>query len=373
MYKIGFDAKRAFSNFTGLGNYSRTIISSLSGFYSSNKYFLYTPRYKQQPVHNFTDKPNIEIITPHGFSSIFSRTWRTTGIINDLKRDKIDIYHGLSGELPEGKKVCPMVVTVHDAIFMKFSGFYTYADRFFFEKKRISACRRADKIIAISNQTADDIIKYFNADPKKIEVIYQSCDPVFHRSITDEELYRVRKKYNLPCRYILSVGRVETRKNLNTLVRTLPQLPPDVKIVSLGGITPYFKEVLTTIKTLGLSERVQILSGADFADFPAIYKMSAMLVYASLYEGFGIPVLEALTTGTPVVTSNISSMPEVGGDAALYVNPENVNDIAEKINMFLSSPTLCEEMTGKGLEFSKRFREEKVVSEVYDLYNTILK
>lgn len=373
MYRIGFDAKRAFKNFSGSGNYSRTIISSLSSFYSSNKYFLYTPKYKKESILNFADKPNIKIVTPHGIASLFDSIWRTTGIANELKRDKIDLYHGLSGELPEGSKGAPMVVTIHDATFMKYSNFYTYSDRFFLEKKHMSACKRADKIIAVSKQTADDIIKYFNANPSKIEVIYQSCDRGFSRSIAQEELADVRKKYNLPQRYILSVGKVENRKNLNNLIKTLPQLPPDVKIVSLGGVTQYFKEVLSTIKTLGVSERVQIISSGDFRDYPAIYKMASMLVYASLYEGFGIPVLEALTSGTPVVVSNISSMPEVGGDAALYVNPENVNDIAEKINMFLSSPTLCEEMTGKGIQIAANFREEKVVSEVYDLYNSILK
>ncbi len=373
MYKIGFDAKRAFKNFTGLGNYSRTIITSLSSFYSSNKYLLYTPKYKKHPLLSFADKPNIKIVSPHGLSALFDTTWRTAGIMKDLKKENVNLYHGLSGEIPEGKKVCPMVVTVHDAIFMRYSNLYSFTDRFFFEKKHMSACKRADKIIAVSRHTADDIIKYFNADPNKIEVIYQSCDIQFSKVISEYEMNEVKKKYNLPDRFILSVGRVETRKNLNTLIKTLPLLPKDVKIVSLGRFSSYFKEVSATINALGLSDRVLMISNADFVDFPAIYKLSAMLVYASLYEGFGIPVLEALTTGTPVVTSNISSMPEVGGDAALYVNPENVGDIADKINMFLSSPTLCEEMTGKGLEISTKFKEEKVVSEVYDLYNSLLK
>ncbi len=373
MYRIGFDAKRAFRNFTGLGNYSRTLIDSLSKFYPSNEYLLYTPPYKDHPALSFASQPNVKIITPSGIDAFFHSRWRTKGITDLLNQENPDLYHGLSGELPAGKCKVPMVVTIHDAIFMRFPGHYKAIDRFLYEKKQTYACKKADKIIAISRQTADDAIKFFDADPAKIEVIYQSCDKSFGKSITEDEMRTVKARYSLPDRFILAVGRVEERKNLHNIVRALSLVPNDIKLVSLGRLTPYHKRVVREIEEYGLADRVKFITNGSFADFPAIYKLSEMLVYASLFEGFGIPVLEAVTVGTPVITSAVSSMPEVGGEAVLYTDPLNYLEIAEKINLCLSSPTLREEMVAKGLENARTFSHDKIINQVYDLYKTILK
>ncbi len=373
MYKIGYDAKRAFRNYTGLGNYSRTIISSLSRFYSQNQYLLFTPPYANNPLHSFADYPNISVHKPSGINALFHQRWRSITVANELKRLGVDLYHGLSGELPEGRCDIPMVVTIHDAIFMRMPHLYGRVDRYLYEKKQIHACRRADKIIAVSRQTADDAIKYFGADPSKIEVVYQSCDRQFQGAVSEELKREAAKKYNLPERFVLSVGRVEERKNLHNTVKAMSLVPKDIKLVSIGGSTSYSKRVEAEIRSAGLSDRVVFLHPVPFGEFPAIYAQAEMLIYPSLFEGFGIPVLEAISCGTPVITSAVSSMPEVGGDSVLYVEPQNYRDIAEKINLLLSSPTLREELIGKGAEQSRLFIQERVTSQINDIYNSLLK
>ncbi len=372
MYRIGFDAKRAFRNYSGLGNYSRALISALSQFYTYNEYLLYTPQYKEHPLHSFAQKKNIKIITPTGLNSRIPALWRRSTISNDIMRDQVNLFHGLSGEIPKNCNKIPTVVTIHDAIFMRFPGYYKTLDRWLYERKSIDACKRASKIIAISKQTADDCIKYFGADPSKIEIVYQGCDPQFYNEPSESEIAAVKTKYNLPSRFILSVGTIEERKNLENIVKALPHIPSDITLVALGRPTVYTARVLATVKRLGLESRVRMIHNADFRDFPAIYKQAKILLYTSVFEGFGIPVLEGLNMGVPVITSNISSMPEAGGDAALYTDPYNHLDIADKISTLLGSPTLCETLIKQGRIHAAGFREDKVADRVFDIYKSLI-
>ena len=373
MANIGYDAKRAFKNFSGLGNYSRALISSLARFYQTNDYFLYTPQYKENSLFEFANRDNIFIKRPSGiYNTLPTSLWRSRGIISDLQRDKIDIYHGLSGELPSSNISIPKVVTMHDVIFLRYPEYYKPIDRWIYEKKFKAACKSADKIIAISQQTADDLILFLGADHSKIEIIYQGCDKQFYNTPSEADRDRVKEKYNLPDKFILNVGTIEKRKNLANIIKALKKVPEDVSLVALGRATPYITEVEAAIKENNLQNRVQIVSGADFEDFPAIYSQAKALTYISVFEGFGIPVLEGLNAKIPVITSNISSMPEAGGDAAIYVDPLKVEEISEAINMVLSSPTLVETMQVKGLAHAAKFREDVVSKEIADLYQTLL-
>ncbi|MEF9931851.1 MAG: glycosyltransferase family 1 protein, partial [Bacteroidales bacterium] len=242
-----------------------------------------------------------------------------------------------------------------------------------YEKKFRQACKTADKIIAISKQTADDIINMLDADPAKIEIVYQGCDKIFYKQPTLEQMQFVKEKYNLPSRFIVNVGTIETRKNLVNVVKALAELPKDINLIALGRATPYIKEVNNAIRELGLQERVKLIHNASFTDFPAIYKQAIALTYVSLFEGFGIPVLEGLTIGTPVITSNLSSMPEAGGDAALYANPHNPKEIASHINMLISSPTIVKSIIEKGKMHAEKFKEKEVVKNVREIYASLLK
>ncbi len=375
MTNIGIDAKRAFRNFSGLGNYSRSLIHGLSRIYPYNSYFLYTPGYKGEGGWlDFSKGENIQIVKPHGiYKTLPSAIWRSRGIVSSIKKNKIDIFHGLSGELPVKEFPARKVVTMHDVIFLRYPQYYKPADRYIYEKKFRHACKTADKIIAISRQTADDIINMLGADPAKIEIVYQGCDKAFCSVPSPEQILHVKKKYNLPDKFILNVGTIEPRKNLVNVVKAMAQVPVDVQLIALGRSTPYTEEVKQTIASLGLGERVRLIYNASFADFPAIYKQAVAITYVSVFEGFGIPVLEGLTVGTPVITSGISSMPEAGGDAALYADPHNPREIASHINMLLSSPTIVNQIIAKGKMQSEKFKEEKVVKNIYEIYDSLLK
>lgn len=375
MANIGIDAKRAFRNFSGLGNYSRALIRGLSQLYPYNQYILYTPDYEgDEKWLDFSKGENIKIVQPGGiYKALPHAIWRSAGIASDIKANNTDLFHGLSGELPVINSKIPKVVTMHDVIFLRYPQYYKSIDRHIYETKFRHACKAADKIIAISKQTADDIINLIDADPAKIEIVYQGCDKIFHTPPTIEQMQYVKEKYNLPDKFILNVGTIETRKNLVSVVKALAELPADVKLIALGRATPYIEEVNNTIKNLGLQNRVLLIHNANFSDFPAIYKQAISITYVSVFEGFGIPVLEGLTIGTPVITSDISSMPEAGGDAAMYVNPQNPQEIASHINMLLSSPTIVESIIKKGKMHAEKFREEEVVKNVYEIYTSLLK
>jgi glycosyltransferase involved in cell wall biosynthesis len=246
-------------------------------------------------------------------------------------------------------------------------------DRKIYTYKFKQACQVADKIVAISRQTADDAIRYLNADAAKIEIIYQGCDSIFRQSPNAETLRRVQFKYHLPERFILAVGTIEERKNLLNLIRALPDIDTDTALVIVGKRTAYADVITTAIRELRLESRVQMIHNADFEDFPAIYKSSQALVYISVFEGFGLPVLEGLTVGVPVITSNISSMPEAGGDAALYIQPDQPGDIATQINAVLNDAVLAKSMVERGFIHAQRFNEEAMAKRYIEMYDGLLK
>jgi len=365
---IGFDAKRAFHNFSGLGNYSRLLIHSLSDLFFNNQYFLFTPSYRSHPLHIFAEKDNCNIITPNGINNLFpSSFWRSFTMAKDINIRDIDVFHGLSGELPVSFLKMPKVVTIHDVIFLRYPEYYSTFDRKIYEKKFHHACKIADKIITVSKQTANDCIKYLGANAKKIEIGYQSCDSIF---FTPVDADGIKKKYDLPEKYILNVGTIEARKNLLNLVKTLKYIDEDISLVAIGKRTPYTKIVEEYIKDNYLTNRVKLMHNVSFSDFPAIYATAAAFVYSSVFEGFGIPVLEALAVGTPVATSNISSMPEVGGDAAIYFDPYNVEDMADKINLLIHNKDTVNQLYNKREKQLVQFAIKNVAAFTDNIYHS---
>ena len=368
--KIGFDAKRAFHNHSGLGNYSRFVIEALSRRYPENRYFLYTTPYRQSAMHKFAEADNIEVCSPQGLAVLLPSLWRTYGISKEARRDGINVFHGLSHELPVGieKTGIKTLVTVHDLIFMRYPEYYSRADAAIYKRKVVSACRRADTIIAVSNQTKRDIIDFLGIDDSKITVVYQGCDPQFYDAISPADKAEIKSKYSLPDNYILSVGTVETRKNLLSIVRAMPSLPAEFCLVAVGKHSDYAGKVMAEVARLGLSERVLFVNKADFKDFPGIYQQAAAFVYPSEFEGFGIPILEALNSGVPVIAARTSSLPEVGGEAAMYIEPHDHNTLALYLNDILNDADMRKRMTTDGLIQAKKFREEEIVPALIENY-----
>lgn len=332
---IGYDGKRAVLNFTGLGNYSRLIIESIADALPNAQLRVYTPRSSNNPrLRPILSHPNVVLSTPTGKVWPHLRSvWRSYGITSQIKGDKIALYHGLSGELPLNitKAGIPTVVTVHDLIFRRHPEYYKPIDRTIYDYKFRRACHDSTRIIAISERTKLDIIKYYGIDPAKIDVIYQGCDPQFLRDVPAEEVAMIKSLYQLPDRYIVSVGTVEERKNQLLAVKALPMLPDDIKLVIVGRKTPYAAAIEAYATSHALSHRIIMLENVPFPHLPALYAGAVVSSYTSRYEGFGIPVIESIGVGTPCVVATGSCLEEAGGPHTPAVDPDSPEALARAL------------------------------------------
>lgn len=373
--KIGFDGKRAVFNFTGLGNYSRYTLEILSKYYPNNEYDIFAakPNENKRLDKLLTNYPCLKMKWAEGWGKRFPSIWRTWGITKQLASEKIDIYHGLSNELPANirKSGIKNVVTIHDLIFLRFPECYPFIDRKIYERKFRNACINADHIIAVSECTKNDIINYFNIPEEKISIIYQSCDLSFTVPATEEKKVMVRDKYKLPKRYILNVGRIEKRKNALLAVKAMLKLPKDVHLVIVGHRTEYANEIEKFIKANKLSERVHIKDNVSSADLPAIYQQAELFVYPSIYEGFGIPIVEALNSNIPVIATKNSCLEEAGGPSSVYIESDDVNGLINACIRILVSQNVRKEMTNDGKEYAERFSEKIQAENLMKLYQDI--
>ena len=375
--KIGFDGKRAVQNFTGLGNYSRYIADILCHFCPENEYVLYAPQKRNNKrLDILTEKyPQLHLSYPAAsFWRKFSSLWRIFGITHQLEKENASLFHGLSNELPLNihKSDIKSVVTIHDLIFLRYPQYYHFIDRKIYTYKFRKACENADKIIAISECTKRDIIQYFHIPTDKIEVVYQGCDPVFEHPIDNKKKEEVCAKYQLPARYILNVGSIEERKNALLIVQALAQLPQDIHLIIVGRRTTYTKKIEHFINEHSLTSRVHIMHNIPFGDLPAIYQSAEIFVYPSYFEGFGIPIIEALHSGVPVVAATGSCLEEAGGPDSIYVNPNNVDETIQVLKEILSNPSKKKLMIEKGKEFVKRFAAENHATQIINIYKNII-
>jgi glycosyltransferase involved in cell wall biosynthesis len=375
---VGFEAKRLFSNFTGLGNYSRFIVDALSTHYHEDSFFLYTPSVKQHPeVNEIIHRENVNVISPKGLFSQpgFSAVWRSWALTRQPSIQKLSVFHGLSQELPIGlPRHVKKVVTVHDLIFLRYPGFYKPIDISIYKRKVKQACAAADCIIAISRQTAEDIQSILSVEfGPKIKIVYQGVHPNFSSRKTERELMAVSLKYKLPSRFMLNVGTIEERKNLLTLIKALAIIPESSRLplVVIGRKTNYYSLIEEQIKALGLQKYVTVLSDVAFADFPAIYQKATLFVYPSLFEGFGIPVVEAMKSGVPVITSTGSCFSEAGGPSTIYVHPESPEGLAEKILLLTGDEELRQQMSKVGQAYIQKFAPEAIAKDLHNVYESL--
>jgi glycosyltransferase involved in cell wall biosynthesis len=381
---VGFDAKRVYQNTTGLGHYSRTLVTSLAKYFSENEYYLFAP--KITDTFNADNFKNLHAIVPTHFpSTTLKAAWRSNWVKKDLLQHKIDVYHGLSHEIPFGihKTNIKSVVTIHDLIFERYPQQYAKIDVQIYRLKFTYACANADKIIAISEQTKRDIIDFYKIDAAKIEVCYQSCNDIFRQEISETEKNRIKGLYQLPDKFFLTVGSIIERKNLLTIVQALHHLKNEINIplvvIGNGGsykeiVKDYIAKNSLQNDVIFLSEKEGIKDLASFknsSDFPAIYQHAVAMIYPSTFEGFGIPVLEALCSKLPVITSNVSCLPEAGGDAALLIDPFSVNEMAAAMQKVFSNLNFAAEMATKGLIHAEKFSQEKTATAVMNVYKNL--
>lgn len=369
--KIGFDGKRAANNLTGLGNYSRSLIEHLANGFPQNQYFIYTPKAKLE-ILNFPlfKRENIFLKLPQKAKLL----WRGFGVKHQLLKDRIDLFHGLSYEIPFGLKKTGIksIVTIHDLIFLRKPQYYQPIDRLIYDYKSKYACKNANQIIAISEKTKQDIIELYNISPAKIEVIYQSCDDSFKVDASAVQKAEVKTKYALPEQYLLSVGTIEPRKNILAIVKAMPKIDTNFKLILIGKEKPYANKVKQEIERLGLADRVIFLKNIPFKDLPSIYQMASLFVLPSYYEGFGIPIIEALYSRVPVVAATGSCLEEAGGPNSLYVNPDDFEGFSTVINNVLVNNALQQAMKQQGLQYVQKFNNEVINDHLMACYSKTL-
>jgi glycosyltransferase involved in cell wall biosynthesis len=369
--RIGFDAKRAFYNRSGLGNYSRDTIRALHYNFRMHEYYLYTPGLRNSL--NWIHHNDFHLCLPSQFYGAFAKAyWRTFRLSDQLKSDNIEIYHGLSNELPQGieKSGIKSVVTIHDLIFMRHPEWYKPIDRIIYRKKFLHSSRMADRVVTVSKQTKDDLIRFFGIEESKVQVIYQGCNEVFKKVHLKEEKQAIRQKWNLPEEYILYVGTVEERKNLLTLVKAIKESQIDMPIVVIGRQKSYAKKVHAYIRENKLSQ-ILFMNEVPVNDLPGIYQMANVFVYPSLFEGFGIPVLEALYSGVPVITSGGGCFNEVGGDNSIYIDPTNADELGHALKQILFDSRMSDKIRNAGYLHAKKFSGENSAQELMDLYKQL--
>lgn len=371
---IGFDAKRIVRNATGLGSYGRNLVNALAAMADGRaQLLLYAPDTGRDCLRGQVRLASgSRFVYPHGRMPKW--LWRSHGIVKDLVRDGVSLYHGLSGELPcgIGKAGIRSVVTIHDLIFLRHPEYYNPLDVLAYTAKFRRTIREAQRIIAISQCTKRDIAHYGGIDPGRIDVIYQSCSPRFKEKAGGETRSCVRQAYALPRRYIIFVGSIEERKNILLAVKALKALPDDLSIVAVGRRTHYSDKVLRWAVDNGVRSRVLFLHGVPNAHLPALYQMAEACVYPSRYEGFGIPVIEAVQSGVPVVACKGSCLEEAGGPDGIYVSPDDPRAMAEAVRSVLRGATGRERRIAAMQSYVKRFESADAARRVGDVYGEML-
>jgi glycosyltransferase involved in cell wall biosynthesis len=383
--KIGYEAKRVFKNHTGLGSYGRNLLPILSKDYPQHQYVLYTPEIT--PLFNYQAYANMQAKEPvSGLHKKFKSYWRSKGMVKDLLNDGIEVFHGLSHEIPFGLQDYPKiksVVTIHDLIFERFPQQFKPIDRFLYRKKFKNACENAHHIIAISNQTKQDLIELYNIPAQKITICYQSSAAFFYDPISEADIEQAMAPYNLPERFLLSVGTVIERKNLLLVCQALQQIKEKIPLVIYGGSdSDYAKTVKEFIAQNNMEQQIIFLSNNEIIkankglpndkDIVALYKKSTASIYMSTFEGFGLPVLDSIVCGTPTITSSVSCLPETGGAAAFYADPNNVESIANAIETIFNMPNAKNHFAAANQLQSELFCPAQYTKSIMDVYQKVM-
>ena len=367
--KIAFDAKRLFNNHTGLGNYSRTLVTNLSIYEKIDQYILFAPNTTDsQYLSKFQ---HLDIVDPRPNISAY---WRSFGIHKDLNKLNLDIYHGLSNELPfsSSKIKAKKIVTIHDLFYEKYPQDFSLIDRNIYKLKTEFACKKADHIIAISEATKRDIIEFTGTPDKKITVLYQSCNPYFSTYFPDE----IEDDFltNLPEKFFLYVGTLNKRKNLISILRAMKSLhfSERIPLVVVGtGSKKYTKYLRSFVLANKLETCVFFLGSLVNNKLKKLYKKADFLCLPSSYEGFGIPIIEALSCGTPVLSSRTSAMPEAVGPCGMLVDPTDNMELANSLQKMAFDESMTKRFRSNIPNHVSKFDGKVTAQKLRLLYNNI--
>jgi len=366
--RVGYDAKRIFHNGSGLGNYSRDLVRILAQSFPKNEYFLYNP--KKATLNRWKFFANTFEKQPKGIWRWLHSVWRQGPVVQQLKKDHVDIFHGLSGELPKGLMI-PGVVTVHDLIFMRFPALYKAVDVYIHKRKVIHAVNSATKVVAISEQTKADLIAFIGVDAAKIEVIYQGCHPVFKQKLSLPEKGEIARKHQLPKKYVLYVGTLEDRKNALSIAKALKETA--YPMVFVGRVKAHGEKLKAFVAENNMQDRVLFIEHISVEDLAGIYQNAHVFCYPSFFEGFGIPIIEALYSGIPVVTTAGGCFQEAGGASSIYVNPTDEKALQNAVEqLYAETEEKRQARIEKGYAHVERFDDATLAKKWNNLYKSLL-
>lgn len=381
MIKISLELQTCLKNKSGIGIYTYEISKNLQKFSDLNlcgDIFNFINRNNiDRDIEGLDFNKNIFNLFPYG---VYRRIWHYAPIkYNWLFNDRSDIYHFFNFIVPPRVKG-KVVTTVYDMTYKLYPETMNKRNLKRLNDDMQYSVNRADKIITISESSKKDIMKFLNVDEAKIEVVYCGVDyNRFNRSYTKDEEAEIREKYNLPENYILYMGTLEPRKNIESIIEAFNLFKnksaltnKDIKLVIAGKKGWLFESIFNLVDKLNLKDEIIFTDYVDENDKPLIYNMASLFLFPSLYEGFGIPVLEAMASSAPVITSNVSSLPEVAGDAAMLVAPKDVASIAGYMNEILSNELLQKDLVKKGHEQAKKFTWEASAEKTYKIYKEIM-
>ena len=375
MASIGIDYTAAYEQGGGIGRYVRELVTALAQLDTTTEYRLFVSGVKAQkplpplPGANFTWRGTA--ITPLWLARLWQRAQIPLNV--ETFTGRVDLYHATDFTLPPTRFKTRTLLTVHDLSFVRVPEAASPALKAYLDAVVPRSVRRADHVLADSQATKDDLIALYNTPAEKITVLLSGVDARFKRTETPA----IRAKYQIPERqYILSVGTVQPRKNYIRLITALAALRAsghDVGLVIVGGKGWLEDPIYEAIRSTGMTDYVHMTGFADDADLPALYSQALITALPSLYEGFGIPVLESMACGTPVLTSNVSSLPEVAGDAAIMVAPSDQDAITEALERMITDADLRADLARRGLERAQMFTWAAAARQLAGVYAEMLK
>jgi len=353
----------------GGGNYIKNLVWALSRIDRENEYLIFGSSENVCHLEGLQNSFHIELAPSNRMLRL---PWEQTVLPLKLKRKRIDVYHGAGFVVPL-VKTCAQVVTIYDMTFQLMPKRHSLHKRLYFRAMIPAMVKGSDRVIATSESTKRDILGFVRVEKEKICVIHLGVAGRFEPVRDGERLAEIREKYNLPREFILFVGVIEPRKNLETLVDAYlaDSLSDRFDLVLAGSLGWDYSGLVRKIASSRVRGRVRMPGYVADADLPALYSAATAFVYPSLYEGFGLPPLEAMACGTPVITSSVSSLPEVVGEAAILVDPKDVGALASALQRILKDRQLREELSRRGRERAKLFTWDQTAEKTLEVYRLV--
>ncbi|MEK7513459.1 MAG: glycosyltransferase family 1 protein [Patescibacteria group bacterium] len=365
---IGIDASRSeVKDKTGTENYSNELIKAMLELPEAGKHTFRL--YKKMTRSDLVSKQGPTFIEEIPIN--WPRLWTQGGLAIETWKRPPEVLWVPAHTLPVLRKPgIKTVVTIHGLEYEFLPEYYQFPQKLWLNKSTEYAVKQADKLIAVSKWTKKQLVERLGADPGKISVVYEGVRPGQGRTLSREYMRQIRYKYSLPKEYILFVGTIQPRKNLVRLIEAFAKVinyPIRTDLVIAGKLGWMYDEILEAPKKFGVEKRVKFIGRVAEADLAAIYHDARLFVWPSLMEGFGLPVLEAMAAGIPVITSNRGALPEVAGEAGLLVDPENTQEIAQAMKLVLENEGLRQGLIEKGFRQVKKFSWEQAAKQTLDI------